>query len=138
MHHRCLAHAAPVSRCYSRQPQKSRLIVSCSVALPVHIRVVEVAPKNHGLCANRLPSVGRAVTVTSVLNMPLFYFRYVILFPLSVLDGECFYVLYHQLLPFSISLILCVVHAFASCVRQVDLTSKIFFVNDRLLLNTSL
>lgn len=39
---------------------------------------------------------------------------------------------------FSIFLIqLCVVHAFASCIRQIDLTCKIFYLNNNLLLNTS-
>lgn len=48
-HHPCLASAVPVLSCYSRQPRKCRLIVSCSVAFPPHVRVIEVAHKNHGL-----------------------------------------------------------------------------------------
>lgn len=52
MHHSCLTSAAPVLRRYSRQPQKSGFIVSCCVALPPHVRVIEVAHKNRGLGGN--------------------------------------------------------------------------------------
>lgn len=68
MHHPCLASAAPVLSCYSRQPQKYRLIVSCHVAFPPHVRVIEVARKNHGVGGkNTLLYLSRSVTVTSVL-----------------------------------------------------------------------
>lgn len=70
--------------------------------------------------------------------MPLFYIFSVVLFPLSIMHSVCLNFLYHQLPSFSITVNeFGVARGFASNVRQVDLTSKIFF-SDCLLLNTSL
>lgn len=69
--------------------------------------------------------------------MPLFDI-FCVMFPLSIIHSVCLNILYHQPLSFSITFNeFCVACAFASIVRQVDLTSKIFF-SDCLLLNTSL
>lgn len=110
--------------------------MSCGVARPAHFRVNEIAckkPRSGWKC--RFLSVNKAVTVTPVLSMPLFYI-FCVMFPLSIIHS--LNILYHQPLSFSITFNeFCVACAFASIVRQVDLNSKIFF-SDCLLLNTSL
>lgn len=135
VHHSCLASAAPALRCYSRQPQKSRFIVSCCVTLPPHVRVIEVAHKNHGLGGNT-DFYLLAEQQLSLLFLTCLYFKSFVsfFFPLSVIDGECSLPSASSIFHF-FYLILSVVHSFASCVTQVDLTSKTSFLSDGLLVN---